>query len=843
MSIPSSSRPGAPTSRAIAAALSRPRLFDVLDRGDDLTIVQAPSGFGKTTLVATWLHGGGRDDHDVVWVDGANETGGPGPDVLASTLDARTDTTTPVLLVVDGIDSSHARTTLEAVADLLERHAVAAAVVCVRGAVELPLSVVTGGIRCVTVGAHDLAFTTAETVELCRSVDTDLTEPQCHDLCATLRGIPALVSGAVALLRTFPGAPVDPYGRLTPVLRRLVDEYVTDRLSTLAPAVHEHTATVAAARRPSPTEVTELTGVDASEQLLESLDAAGLLVGASDGSSRTWAWPGAIRQAVLDMSRRERPGHVDELLSRLAHSSLDAGNFADAAGYAADAGEWPVAIRIVDQYWSDMVSGHFELLVHILRVLPDETAQVHPAVAAGKALFVDTLAGNPLLSRRIPTRTDELTELGKEPDAAELLSIGTVQSVALRMAGSLREGSDRAARLVPLIDSMLKHQPQNVSPQLPTVQLQWAIGMQLAGDLEWATTQFDLAYQGGLMAGYDFVALNAAGSLALNWTLLGDIPRAEEWLRAEAEVDTSIGYWDEMIRVGGRVAAMLAHLDRLDVDAARSVQELLGMPQAREELWGFVAYAGAQHALTTGDPYGGLARLHRILAGRRGLHQPGGASHALLTAAEIDLNLALGDSTAARSLCPDTGLSHPMVLVTVARTELLTGHPEIARRILAEVPWSRSGWLRAHAEALLIEAASHLDEQRTEPAVQSWNRACALAEQLGNRRVFTTLPRRYTEALAAASGTPVPGGPVESAFPDTVAEVSLTPRELTVLHRLAAGGSTKSIAAELFVSPNTVKSQLRNVYRKLEVHTHTDAVTRAQELRLLHTGNGERARR
>lgn len=840
MPVPSSVRVGVPTSRAIAAALPRPRLFEMLD--GDLAIVQAPSGFGKTTLVATWLHGGGRPDCDVVWIDGTTPPDEPWPDVLRSALAARPDTPTPPLLVVDGVDSSRARAALAAVGELIECYAVTAAVVCVHGAVELPLSVMTDGIRCVTVRAHDLAFTTAETVALCRSADTELTEPQCQDLCATLRGIPALVSGAVSLLRTFPGTPVDPYGRLAPALLRLVDEYVDDRMSRLDPDVRTHVATVAAARRPSPAEVVELTGCDAPEHLLESLDAVGLLVGVSDGSTRAWTWPEAIRQAVLGLARRERPGHVDELLRRLAHSSLDAGNFADAAGYAADAAEWPVAIRIIEQHWSDMVAGHFELLVHILRVLPDETAQVHPAAAAGKAMFVSTLAGNPLLHQPIPTDTNELTALGREPEAAELLHIGTVQSAALRMAGSLREGSERAARLVPLVDSMLAHQPENVTTQLPTIQLQWAISMQLAGDLEAATTQFERAYRDGVNAGQDYVVLNAAGSLALNWALQGDLARTAEWLRAEARVDTSIGYWDEMIRVGGRVATVLAHLDRLDVDDARPVLDLLGTPLSREELWGFVAYAGAQHALTAGDAYGGLAHLHRILAGHRGLHQPGGASDTLLTAAEIDLNLALGNSAAARSLCPDPDGSHPVVLVAVARTELLTGHPAAARRILAQVPWTRAGWLRAHTEALLIEAASYLDEERPESAVQAWHRACALAEGLGNRRAFTTLPRRYADALAASSGTPMPGGPVTSVFPDTVAEVALSPRELTVLRRLAAGGSTKSIAAELFVSPNTVKTQLRSVYRKLGVHTHTDAVTRARELHLLHTEDGERSR-
>jgi DNA-binding NarL/FixJ family response regulator len=61
----------------------------------------------------------------------------------------------------------------------------------------------------------------------------------------------------------------------------------------------------------------------------------------------------------------------------------------------------------------------------------------------------------------------------------------------------------------------------------------------------------------------------------------------------------------------------------------------------------------------------------------------------------------------------------------------------------------------------------------------------------------------------------------------------LSEKEVAVLRELAHGRSNKEIAAALFVSEQTVKFHLRNVYKKLGVQSRTEALRHAYELDLV----------
>ncbi len=66
-----------------------------------------------------------------------------------------------------------------------------------------------------------------------------------------------------------------------------------------------------------------------------------------------------------------------------------------------------------------------------------------------------------------------------------------------------------------------------------------------------------------------------------------------------------------------------------------------------------------------------------------------------------------------------------------------------------------------------------------------------------------------------------------------VRSLGLTTRECEILELLASDRSTKEMARQLGISPNTVKTHVARVYEKLEVQRRIQAIDKARELALI----------
>jgi LuxR family transcriptional regulator, maltose regulon positive regulatory protein len=150
-------------------------------------------------------------------------------------------------------------------------------------------------------------------------------------------------------------------------------------------------------------------------------------------------------------------------------------------------------------------------------------------------------------------------------------------------------------------------------------------------------------------------------------------------------------------------------------------------------------------------------------------------------------------------------------------------------------------------ETHLLAGLAHRELGNLRAANQDAERALALAEadrlvlpfaMTGSAELLEALPRHDTAhaALFADILDVLHGSsPAAEDRPAPPAE-ELSPGELRVLHYLPTNLSRPEIAGQLSVSPNTVSTHIRSIYAKLQVRDRSSAVQRARELRLLSTG-------
>jgi DNA-binding NarL/FixJ family response regulator len=70
---------------------------------------------------------------------------------------------------------------------------------------------------------------------------------------------------------------------------------------------------------------------------------------------------------------------------------------------------------------------------------------------------------------------------------------------------------------------------------------------------------------------------------------------------------------------------------------------------------------------------------------------------------------------------------------------------------------------------------------------------------------------------------------LEEAYGKSARAAGLSEKEIAILQHLAEGRSNRQIAGELFISEQTVKFHLRNIYRKLGINSRTEAMRFAYE--------------
>ena len=158
------------------------------------------------------------------------------------------------------------------------------------------------------------------------------------------------------------------------------------------------------------------------------------------------------------------------------------------------------------------------------------------------------------------------------------------------------------------------------------------------------------------------------------------------------------------------------------------------------------------------------------------------------------------------------------------------------------------GWKDERLKVLLLQAVSHQALGKDEKALHLLSSAMELAEPGGFIRIFVDLGAPMARLLSKMKGDDArmqeyvhkllaafnqQQDTLASSFIQQPLVEPLSQREMEVLQLIAQGLSNDEIGKRLFLALDTVKGHNRRIYDKLQVQRRTEAVARARQLGLL----------
>ena len=886
----------------------RPRLTARLTGGAErkLTLISAPAGFGKTTLVAEWLATMADDARSTAWLSldpgdsqattfwsyviAALQTVAPGvgttslamlrdpqpppvESILATLVNdlSATAARRDLVLVLDDYHLIDAPEIHRGVAFLLERlPAHVRVVIATRADPGFPLARLRARGELAEIRAADLRFTADEAIAYLDEVmGLDLTAGDVAALEARTEGwIAALQlaalsmqgrSDAAAFIAGFAGDD-----------RYIVDYLVEEVLQRQPEPVRRFLLRTSILTRLSGGSADAVTGEGGGKAMLEQLDRGNLFLVPLDDRREWYRYHHLFADVLLTRLMDEEPDHVSDLHRRASAWYEGHGEPSEAIRHALAAGDVAHAADLMERSMPAMRRSRQEAaMLGWLQGLPGELIAARPVLSvhyAGLLLDSGQLAG---AEERLRD-AEKWLEGSDTPivsDAAEFRrlpgAIAVYRAADAHQRGDVASTLAYAARARALIDQD-DHFGRGSAAGLSAL-AQWTTGDLEAAHASWTDAMTDLESAGHLA---DAVGCAIAlADIRVEQGRLRDAMRTyERGLRLATEGRPAVvrGAADMHVGMSERC------LDRGDLDTA--VQHLVTSKTMGEHLgtrqnpyrW---CAAMARTRLVEGDEAGALALLddaeRRYVADFYPRIRP-------IAAMRARIWIALGRLAEARAWMRAEGLSAEDELAYVRTFEHIT----VARLLLAESARDGAGPALREASALLdrlLEAAvaggrmgtaieilveqalAHQMRRDTGAALAALRQALDLAEPEDAVRVFLDAGTPIAALLASLDDRSARSSFIRRLLASFGRGRSggairqdlvepLSARELEVLRLLATELDGPGIARELVVSLSTIRSHTKAIYAKLGVTNRRAAVRRGGELDLLSRADRPRDR-
>ena len=594
-----------------------------------------------------------------------------------------------------------------------------------------------------------------------------------------------------------------------------------------------------------------LTGDDGGERVLQDLEEANAFVESLDGARSWFRYHQMFAQLLALELRRAEPGQVIGL-HRAAGKWLAAHEYpVEAIRHTQAAGDWELATALVTEHWPRLhLDGQGATTHGLLARFPPDVlaadAELAALVAADKLAY-GTLAEADRYLGLAESATGALPEARRAQ--AQLLA-GIVRLGVARQRGNLPAEAEEARRLRAMASGPEAAQPAlgEELRALALISLGYAQGWTArSGQTEHLQQGIALARRIGRPY-LEFTGLAYQSAIEASRSL----PGAELHSRQAIELAERHG-WSDETAVGVACTALggtLAWRGRLH-EAATWLQraEVIIRPEAEAVAALAVQYIRGQLLLATDQAADALATFQAAgrLAGRLAAPHPFARP---VRAWLVHSLTRLGETEQADKFL--AGLDERErdsggMRIATAALRLGQDDPAAALATLGPVLDGsvQVGWQSWLTQAFLLTAIARQALGVTGACDDALGRALDGAESDGALLWFLLHPvpellERYARHRAAhgaliAAISNLPAGqavdrPSAGGRPPTE---PLSESELRVLRYLPTNLTAPEIASELYVSRNTVKTHMRNLYAKLGTHHRAEAVKCARDLGLL----------